>query len=529
MSESASEYSAEVIKEGVINYRRGSFGRWKKETFRLCGNGVLYTMPEKKKSKVVELSIVDSVVSSGEGLTGKKNTISIITARGSQYFLKLEDSSEYNSWFHLLTSYTRRNSLNSFELSDDGVVICSVKGEIITANSALVEIFGYEDKSELLGKHAEILMPIPVAKIHGIYMSRYEKGGTPRLVGKQREMMGKKKDGTEIPILLSLGELSSGDSRNFIATIKDLSRSKISKSKADVIVEKVQTNLRNAIEEHSRSYQSLVSSAIESELHNIIQSSQKVKDELFHANEEIISLTRKTNQQSTVINTFKAICDEPTSMFGVSYLAKELSSLIQKSSEAETLFRIDSLVTRHLTLLAMLYGGCYLDRILSPFISNILSQKKSFEINPHHKLSHDDSLQRRITRLKNETSSILHCIFHSIEYLPMEICQLTNCLYESTKEKFPGYEHSISGGFLLLRFICPAIISPESFGLNFYEPSEIARRNLILISKYIQYAANGNDVEDDNPMAPLRDTLSQHIIEMKSFIDDVSKKGSHKL
>ena len=86
-------------------------------------------------------------------------------------------------------------------------------------------------------------------------------------------------------------------------------------------------------------------------------------------------------------------------------------------------------------------------------------------------------------------------------------------------------EHSISGGFLMLRFICPAIISPESFGLCHPEPSDFSRRNLILISKYIQSAANGNIIEEDHPLFPLADCLSIHIDQMKTFIKAVSDKG----
>ena len=104
--------------------------------------------------------------------------------------------------------------------------------------------------------------------------------------------------------------------------------------------------------------------------------------------------------------------------------------------------------------------------------------------------------------------------------------RITECLYRKTKEKFSGFEHSICGGFLLLRFICPAIVSPESFGLCYPEPSDTNRRNLILISKYIQYAANGNLVDDVNPMFPLQSSLEVHIDMMKKFIDSVALKGA---
>jgi neurofibromin 1 len=38
-------------------------------------------------------------------------------------------------------------------------------------------------------------------------------------------------------------------------------------------------------------------------------------------------------------------------------------------------------------------------------------------------------------------------------------------LKDSTHERFPGCEHAAIGSFIFLRFICPAIVSPEGFGI----------------------------------------------------------------
>ena len=40
-SATSSEFSTEVVKEGIVKYRKGNFRRWRKGFFRLTGNGVL--------------------------------------------------------------------------------------------------------------------------------------------------------------------------------------------------------------------------------------------------------------------------------------------------------------------------------------------------------------------------------------------------------------------------------------------------------------------------------------------------------
>jgi Ras GTPase-activating-like protein IQGAP2/3 len=50
---------------------------------------------------------------------------------------------------------------------------------------------------------------------------------------------------------------------------------------------------------------------------------------------------------------------------------------------------------------------------------------------------------------------------------------------------------SLIGGFILLRYINPAIISPEAFGIVHRKPTPTVRRNLTQIAKILQSIANG--------------------------------------
>ena len=51
---------------------------------------------------MIEVTIRDSEVSSGEGLTGKKFTIALLSPKIGNLFLKFSNSEDYNKWFHLM-------------------------------------------------------------------------------------------------------------------------------------------------------------------------------------------------------------------------------------------------------------------------------------------------------------------------------------------------------------------------------------------------------------------------------------------
>jgi len=75
-----------------------------------------------------------------------------------------------------------------------------------------------------------------------------------------------------------------------------------------------------------------------------------------------------------------------------------------------------------------------------------------------------------------------------------------------------------------LRFLCPAIVSPEGFGILIDTPLEPdARRALILVSKLLQNLSNGKDIGvKEQWMRPLQVFITKHLDEMKAFFDKLA-------
>jgi PAS domain S-box-containing protein len=107
----------------------------------------------------------------------------------------------------------------------DGVVHIDQHGTILSVNDAVLGMFGYEEE-ELIRKNVKILVPEPHHSAHDSYLGRYLESRTPRIIGRRREVQGKHKDGTLIPVDLMLNEMVDDEGSTFIGLIRDISEYK---------------------------------------------------------------------------------------------------------------------------------------------------------------------------------------------------------------------------------------------------------------------------------------------------------------
>ena len=108
------------------------------------------------------------------------------------------------------------------ESAVDGIVVINSRGRIEAFNPAAETLFGYRE-SEVLGRNVTMLMPAPYRDEHDTYVSRYLSTKEPRVIGIGREVRGLRRDGTEFPVHLAVGEMSLGGERKFAGILHDLS------------------------------------------------------------------------------------------------------------------------------------------------------------------------------------------------------------------------------------------------------------------------------------------------------------------
>jgi PAS domain S-box-containing protein len=104
----------------------------------------------------------------------------------------------------------------------DGIIVIDARGRIEAFNRGAERLFGYQE-SEVIGRNVNMLMPSPYHEEHDGYLARYLKTGTAKIIGIGREVTGRRRDGTNFPLHLSVGEMSVGGEPKFTGILHDLS------------------------------------------------------------------------------------------------------------------------------------------------------------------------------------------------------------------------------------------------------------------------------------------------------------------
>lgn len=104
----------------------------------------------------------------------------------------------------------------------DGFVVIDAKGIIEEVNPAVSRLFGYSP-SELIGRNVSILMPSNERNMDEEYIQHYLKSADDKTVGKGRELLARKKDGSLFSIELSISKMRIDDEVLFLGLVKDLS------------------------------------------------------------------------------------------------------------------------------------------------------------------------------------------------------------------------------------------------------------------------------------------------------------------
>jgi PAS domain S-box-containing protein len=107
----------------------------------------------------------------------------------------------------------------------DGIIVIDGAGVVESFSRSAARMFGYE-APEIIGTKIDVLMPEPYGSRHGDYISRYLTTGEARILGKEREVRGQRKDGSTFTMEIAVSEVGFGGNRLFTALVRDITERK---------------------------------------------------------------------------------------------------------------------------------------------------------------------------------------------------------------------------------------------------------------------------------------------------------------
>ena len=168
--------------------------------------------------------------------------VSLILIRSNARSLNLMESKRIEAEDHLIQTSTILDS------TPDPMIIIDENGLILLANYQTTSVFGYS-KDELIGHEVELLIPKRYRGRHGDHRNTFFASPKSRMMGSGLELFATKKDGSEIPVEVSLNPIQMEGKTWVSAAIRDVSERKteeiklnqlgsIINSSADAIISK---------------------------------------------------------------------------------------------------------------------------------------------------------------------------------------------------------------------------------------------------------------------------------------------------
>ncbi len=134
-----------------------------------------------------------------------------------------------------------------FNHASIGIVVVNNNGTIESVNPFALKLFGYTIK-EIMGKTIEALIPQRYHQKHIHHRDGYTHHPKSRPMGVGMDLFAVKKDGTEFPVEVSLGNYENSNEINIIAFISDITVRK----KAETEIEKLNDELEITVEQRTR-------------------------------------------------------------------------------------------------------------------------------------------------------------------------------------------------------------------------------------------------------------------------------------
>lgn len=190
-----------------------------------------------------------------------------------------------------------------FEAVSEGVVVVDDKQEIVSVNSSVEKMFGY-NKGELLNQQLNVLIPRNYHAGHGAHFNGFMKQKEKRQMGKGRDLYGTRKNGDIFPLEAGLNPFEVYGKTFVMALIIDITVRKQQEDEIYKLNEGLEKKVKERTKELSKTVNELkvVNLELDEENQKRIEAENKIKDAL-KKEKELNEL--KTKFLSLVSHEFK--------------------------------------------------------------------------------------------------------------------------------------------------------------------------------------------------------------------------------
>jgi PAS domain S-box-containing protein len=112
------------------------------------------------------------------------------------------------------------------ESAPDAMVVVDQRGKILLVNAQTEALFGYP-RAELVGQGMEMLVPERLREAHHAHRQGYSHEPKPRSMGAGRTLNARRKDGSEVPVEISLSPVPTADGVLVASAIRDISQRRL--------------------------------------------------------------------------------------------------------------------------------------------------------------------------------------------------------------------------------------------------------------------------------------------------------------
>ncbi|KAF7432844.1 Ras GTPase activating protein ira2 [Pleurotus ostreatus] len=234
--------------------------------------------------------------------------------------------------------------------------------------------------------------------------------------------------------------------------------------------------------------------------------------------------TCPASEMDNIISVLLNLFDTRASLMTLIKLMIDREVMHAESEPA--LFRGNTTYTRFISQFARIHGYNYLRSLIIPLIKSMTSMPAghSYELDPSR--AADQDLEQNRKNVEFIASSFLEIVTSSIPTLPSMFREICSHIAKKVSEVWPEAKFAALGAFMFLRFISPAVVSPETVDVELpRENSLVIRRGLMVVTKVIQNLANNIFFGKEAYMVVLNKFLKDNIDNVTRYLSELNVRG----